>query len=230
MHAAAEPSAANAFIFFEYFLMPRPTGKRATSLQELLKFLRKMSETVLKYHLWESRLATHPPVLEYPNDFALWAANALHNDKLAEKLSSIDPFEYDNLTQVRKALADLVEEYLGKAPQTHQVLPGFEFYFCEGSAVVMRSGIVAQTLRQFCGALRTVGLDSIYYHFVEARWRLGDRKMDDFSRWIEGNFALPALVSAIRDIDVYFYTPVEVRDTVLNLIMQHAEETCGPVE
>ncbi len=227
MKTIADQPAQNAFWFSEYLLMPRPTGRKATSLKDLLQYLQEMNEPVLQYHLWESRLATHPPSLEYPNDFASWAANALHDDRLAEKLSSVDPFEYDNLTQVREALVDLLEVYLWEAPHNPQALPGFGLYFCEGSAVVMTSGIAAQTLRQFCGALQTVGLDSVYYHFVEARWRLRDRKKDDFSHWIETNFNLPALVSDIRNIDVYFYTPVEVRDTVLSLVKQHVGETCG---
>ena len=116
-------------------------------------------------------------MVEYPNDFAFWAANALHDLKLAEKLSSIDPFEYENLTQIREALVELLEEYLWDFPYNPQVLPGFELYFCEASAVVMRSGIAAQTLRQFCAGLQTVGLDSVYYHFIEARRRLGHRNV-----------------------------------------------------
>ncbi len=226
MVTLADQPAPNIFWFWECFLMPMPTGKKATNLRELLQYLREMEEPVLKYHLWQSRLAIAPPTLEYPNDFALWAATALHDDKLAEKLSTIAPFYYESLTQIREAMVDLLEEYLWDFPHNPQVRPGFEFYFCEASTVVMRSGVAAQTLRQFCAALQTVGLDSVFYHFVEARWRLGVRKMDDFSYWIETNFALPALVSAIRDIDIYFYTLQEVKDTVLALVHQHVGETC----
>ena len=230
MNPVADQPARNAFSFSEYFLVPRPTGKKATNLRELFHYLQEMSPPVLKYHLWESRLARNPLILEYPNEFALWAAKALHDDNLAEKLSSFDPFEYENLIQIRIALVDLLEEYLWDASNNAQVLPGFEFYFCEGSTVIMPSGITARTLRQFCVAFSSVSLNSVYYHFVESRWRLGDQKKDDFSHWIETNFSLPALVSGIRDIDVYFCTLTEVRDTVLGLINQHAGETCGQAE
>src|SRR5512140_2899911 len=126
MTIVADETAPNTFWFSEYLLMPRPTGKKATNLRELLQSLREISEPVLQYHLWESRLATYPATLEYPNEFALWAANALHDDKLAEELSAIDPFEYENLAQVREALVDLLEEYLWETPNSPQVLPGFE--------------------------------------------------------------------------------------------------------
>ncbi len=218
------------FWFSEYLLMPTPTGLRATNLREFLAHLRDLSEPALRYHLWESRLTLNPPTLEYPNDFALWAANALHDDKLAEKLSSVDPFEYENLTQVREAMVDLLEEYVWELAHNPQVLPGYEFNFCEGCAVVLHAGITVDTLREFCQGLQTVGLDSVYYHFVDARERLGDRKKDDFSHWIETNFDMPALVSDIRDIDVYFYTPMEIRDAVLALIQRHTEETCASPE
>lgn len=230
MNKLADQPAQNAFWFSEYLLMPEPTGNRATNLRELLQYLREMSEPVLEFHVWQSRLALTQTIVEYPNDFALWAAKALHDDNLAEKLSSFDPMDYGGLTQVREAMVELLEDYLWDFPHNPQVQPGYELYFCEASVVIMRSGIAAQTLRQFCGALQTVGLDSVYYHFVEARRRLVERRKDDFSHWIESNFGLPALVSAIRDIDIYFYTLPEVRDALLSLVKEHAGDVCEPVE
>jgi hypothetical protein len=229
MHPVADQPARNAFLFSEYFLVPRPTGKKAANLRGLFHCLQEMSTPVLRYHLWESRLALNPP-LEYPNEFARWAAEALHDDRLAERLSAIDPFDYENLTQTREALADLLAAYLADVPRSSPVQPGLEFYFCEGAAVVMPSEFAVRSLRQFCAALKSLGLDSIYYHFIASRWRLGDRGQDDFSRWIESNFNLPALVSGLRDIDVYFCTLTEVRDTLLDLIIRQAGETCGQAE
>lgn len=229
MISLEEQTANSPFEFSECFLMPMPTGNKATNLREFLQHLREMDEAVLKYHLWQSRLAITPPTVEYPNDFALWAATALNDDRLAEMLSSIDPFEYENLRQIREAMVDLLEEYLWELPHNPQVPSGFEFHFCEASTVVTPSAVSAQTLREFCSALQTVGLDSVYYHFIEARWRW-IRYVDDFSYWIETNFGLPELVSAIRDIDVYFYTLAEVRDTILALVHQHFGEACDQPE
>ncbi len=218
--------AENPFSFYECFLMPMPLGRRVVNLRELLQGLREIDDSVLFYHLIQSRLLLGQPAVEYPNEFALWAANALQDTKLAEKLSSFDPFEYQNLEMVRQAVVDILEEYLWDLPTVPWARPGFEFHFCRASAVVMHSLISARTLKEFCGGLTLVGLDSIYYHFFEARWRLGELKTDDFSYWIETNFGLPELVRAIRDLDVYFFSLKEVRETLLGLIHQHLGELC----
>ena len=153
MVTVLDQEAPNSFVFSEYFLMPMPTGNKASNLRELLQFLREMTEPVLNYHLWQSRLNITQPTLEYPNDFAIWAATALRDDLLAEKLSAIDPFDYENLTQVRETMVEELEEYLWDSPQYPQVRPGYELHLCEASAVVLHAGIAARTLREFCGAL-----------------------------------------------------------------------------
>jgi hypothetical protein len=229
MHSLADLEAANPFWFSEYLLMPKPTGAKASNLKELLHYLREMGEPGLEYHLWQSHL-TLTQTVEYPNDFALWAANALHDDKLAEKLSSVVPFEYADLILVREALVELLEDYLWESAHNRQVSPGFEFHFCEASAVILRSGICARSLRQFCEALQTVGVDSIYYHFVEARRRLANGRRDDFSHWIDTNFEMPELVSALRGIDVYFYSLKEIRQELLSLVAEYTGDACEPVE
>ena len=207
--------------------MPMPLGRKAINLRELLQIIREADESVLYYHLLQSRLAVTQPVVEYPNDFAFWAATALQDSKLAEKLSSFDPFDYDHMEQVREAMVDILEVYLWNLPSFPWAHAGFEFQFCEASMVVIRSEVPANTLKEFCQCLGKVGLDSVYYHFFEARRRLGMIHIDDFSYWMETNFGLPELVEAIRDIDGYFYTLKEIRDSLLALIHQHLGELCG---
>lgn len=221
--------AKDPFWFRECFLMTMPIGMKVVNLRELLHALREVGDSVLYYHLFQSRLAVSPPNVEFPNDFALWAAMALQDSALAEKLSSFDPLYYDNLGQVRQAIVNILEEYLWDLPFIPWARPGFEFHFCEASIVVVRSEIAAHNLREFCQALNKVGVDSIYYHFFEARWRL-ERPIDDFSHWIEANFDLPELVAAIRDIDIYFYNLQESRTSLLGLIHQHLGDLCDQAE
>jgi hypothetical protein len=225
MHNQLKTTAKDPFWFRECFLMPMPIGTKVVNLRELLQALRDVSDSVIYYHLVQSRLAVSQPAVEFPNDFALWAAMALQDMALAEKLSSFDPLEYENLGQVRQAMVDIIEEYLWDLPFIPWARSGFEFHFCEASTVVIRSVISANTLQDFCQALNKVGLDSMYYHFFEARWRL-ETPMDDFSYWIETNFDYPELVAAIRDMDIYFYNLGEIRATLLSLIHQHLGDTC----
>lgn len=222
--------APNPFWFRECFLIPMPIGRKAVNLRELLEAIRVLDESVLFYHLIQSRLSPSPPAVEYPNDLAFWAGNALQDIKLAEKLSSFDPFECENIGEVRQAVEDILEEYLWDLPYIPWARSGFELHFCQASTVVVRSEICAQTLQELCVALGKVGLDSLYYHFFEARWRLGVLKADDFSFWIENNFDLPNLVRAIRDLDIYFYSLKEIRETLVGLINQYAGELCDRPE
>jgi hypothetical protein len=222
----AEQTAPNPFWFRECFLMPMPIGRKAVNLRELLQAVREVDESVLYFHLLQSRLILSQPAVEYPNDFAIWAAAALQDARLAEKLSSFDPFEYQTLDRVRQAMVDILEEYLWDLPNVPWARPGLEFHFCAASTVVMRSAISAVNLREFCRAIQNVGLDSLYYHFFEARWRLEARDTDDFSYWIGTNFDLPDLVVAIRAIDVYFYTLPEIRTALLDLVRRHVEGLC----
>jgi len=222
-----EQPAKDPFCFRECFLMTQPIGKKAVNLRELMEIIKGVDEAVLHYHLLQSRLSITHPLVEFPNDFALWAATALQDLQLAEKLSSFDPLEYENLEQVRQAILEILEEYLWDLPLVSWVRPGFEFHFCQASMVVIPTAIRAHNLVEFCQGLVKVGLDSVYYHFFEARRRLGRREVDDFSYWIEYNFGLAGLVAAIRDLDIYFYTLKEIRDTLLALIQQHLGVVCG---
>jgi len=216
--------APNPFWFSECIVMPMPTGKAAVNLRDLLQTLREVNESTLSYHLWQSRMSIAHPEVEYPNDFASWAANALQDSRLAEKLSVIDPFGFENMEQIREALVDLLEEYLWDLPSVPWARPGFQFYFCDVSTIVLRSQIVARTLPEFCSGLMKVGQNSIYYHLMDARWRLRSLKTDDFSHWIKESFDLPELISAIQGIDIWFYTLDEIRNTILEFVNQYIEK------
>ncbi len=223
--AGSDNPAPSPFWFQECLVMPMPTGKSAANLRELLETLREADERVLSYHLWQSPMAVAHPAVEYPNDFAIWAATALQDSRLAEKLSVIDPFGFENMVQIRDSLVDLMEGYLWDLPYVPWVRPGFEFYFCKASTVVLRSNICAETLSEFCSGIAKVGLDSIYYHFVDARWRLRSLRTDDFSNWIRDSYDLPELVAAVQGIDIWFYTLEEVRNTILGLVNQYIEKS-----
>jgi len=229
MVAIDEP-AANPFSFAECFIVPKPTGKTAANLRELLQTLREVNERVLYYHLWQFRMAIASPAVEYPNDFAIWAATAAQESRLAEKFSAIDPFGYENWEEVREALIDVMEEYLWDLPYITWVRPGYEFYFCEAATVVLRSRVTAQTLPEFCAAIGKVGLDSIYYHSIDARWRLRSIHLDDFSNWIKVSYGLPELVAAIQGIDISFYTLDEIRTTIVDLCTKHLDHLHGQAQ
>lgn len=223
MEKFMEGKAQDPFWFRECFVMVRPVGVSVVNLRELLHAMREVPEQVLFYHLFQSRLTLFQPTVEYPNDFAHWAATALQDIRLAEKLSSFDPFDANDLEEVRQGLVDVLEEYLWDLTRVPWSRPGFEFHFCEGATVVMRSKLSAWTMADFCEGLKKVGTGSVYFHLLESRWRLGPKETDDFSFWIESNFGMPELVDAIRGLDVYFHSLGELKTRVLHLVELHSE-------
>ena len=151
----------------------------------------------------------------------------MQDSRLAEKLSVIDPFSFNSLEEVRDTLVDMLDDYLWDLHSVPWARPGFEFYFCEASMVVLGTQIQVATLSEFCSEIVKVPLNSIYYHFFDARWRLRSIKADDFSNWIKDSYDLPELVSALQGIDVWFYSLDEVRNTILELVSQHIEKPDG---
>ncbi len=222
---ALDQPALNPFWFHECVILTMPTGRTAVNLKEMLQTIGEVDTAVLSYHLWQSRMAIAHPEVEYPNDFAVWAANSLQDSRLAEKLSVIDPFNYEDMEQIREALSEVIEDYMWNLPSVPWARPGFEFHFCEASTVVLaRPRIVAGTFSEFRRGVAEVGIDSIYYHFVDARWRLRKLKTDDFSIWLQDSYGVPELVGALQGIDLWFFTLEEIRKALLKLIDQYIEK------
>lgn len=62
-------------------------------------------------------------------------------------------------------------------------------------------------------ALKYIDSASIYYHFYEARIRLGDGT-DDFSRWMENVLGKRDLAERIRAIDLFIYSMDGIREHI----------------
>ncbi|HWI40488.1 MAG TPA: DUF5752 family protein, partial [Verrucomicrobiae bacterium] len=157
--------------------------------------------------------------LHYTNDFAQWAGESLEEQALAEHLATLDPYDYCDVSQLREALLDRIDRYLERFPAPRPALPGHEFYFGESVLVSFPVGVRARNLAEFIIALRYVDLRSIYYHFYDARTRLGDGR-NDFSLWIEETLGMTALAHRIARIDP-FMRPLE---GIRRLIIDEVEE------
>jgi len=200
------------FIFMDSITLVSPTGQRAQNLREFLNI------KVVFHHLYQSHIKYAYLLRDYPNDFANWAAEALEDIALAEKLASFDPYDFQTVAQAKDVLTAIIEEHLWDLPTVPWVRPGFEFYFSSATTVVAPTNIEVETIGQFKKALATIPDSSLYYHFYEARKRHKEKRSDDFSVWIESNFNLPDTVAKIRDIDFYFFSLTEVKEKLLGLL------------
>jgi hypothetical protein len=155
--------------------------------------------------------------MEYTNDFAQWAGESLEERALAERLSNMDPYVFKSISDVRKELLKIIDEYLNTFPETRKSLPGDEFYFNETITLIFPVGVKAKNLAEFLVALRHIDPGCIYFHFYEARIRLGEG-VDDFSKWIEEVLGKKRLAEKIRAIDPFMHDIEGIRRHITEFV------------
>jgi hypothetical protein len=190
----------------------KSTGKNAKNIKELRDLIATVSDECIFHHTYQYFLKEH--ILEYTNDFAHWAGENLEESALSEQLSNIDPYDFKNITDLRDELIHVINDYLERFPEPKEAMPGDEFYFNETVTLIFPAGIRAKNLAEFLTAIKYVDSDSIYYHFYEARIRLGSG-IDDFSRWIEDVFGKKDLAEKTRTIDPFMHTIEEIRKHII---------------
>ena len=193
-----------------------PTGLSAATLREFRNAIDRLEPPVLHHHLRELPLRFTFTFWDYPNDFAVWAANALENHALAERLSVLDAFHERDLEALREQVAEAVEVALGEEGNTLPVSQGQEFYFSSSVAVTLDLGVEARTLGELVERLQEVPATSLYYHFFESRLRTPDG-WDDISHWLLGA-GHDAAARRIRNLDIYMASLESCRKVMVELL------------
>ena len=80
---------------------------------------------------------------------------------------------------------------------------------------MLPTGIVADDIADFFRKLASISNASLYFHFFEARLRLG-RRTSDFSRWLTDR-GRPDLGAAIDALNPYVRTLDELRRDIVLL-------------
>ncbi|HHD11855.1 MAG TPA: hypothetical protein ENK42_05385 [Deltaproteobacteria bacterium] len=207
------------FKFYECTALVRMTGRRASDLIEFAEIIRNVSPASIFHHMHQYFLKPHIRLPEYPNDFAIWAADALEDKILAERLANLNPFEFTNMEDIRSEILRIITEHLKEYPAPRPVIKGKEFFFNEGITLVAETHLTAATLQEFLEALKEVHTSSIYFHFYEARLRLG-KALDDFSRFFEDceEQACKQVACRIRSLDPYMYTTEMLREKIIEIV------------
>lgn len=183
----------------------RSTGWRAKGLRDLRDAMAGISDESLFHHTYQYFLKGH--MLEYTNDFAHWAGESLEERILAELLSNIDPYDFESIADLRHELLDVIDNYLKEFPEPRDAMPRDEFCFNETVTITFPIGVKARNLAEFLIAVRHVDPASIYYHFYEARVRLG---ADDFSMWVDA-IGKKELAERIRAVDPFMHSIEGIR-------------------
>jgi hypothetical protein len=195
-------------------LIALATGKRTQNLQELREQLIDIESDSLYYHFWGG-LLRHPfDEPEYHNDFAIWCANYLHDMVLAERLSVIDPKDFESLEDLRSEIIEIVDERLDEIDYPLYVRRDYRFEFIRSQIVIFNTGQKIQQPAELRKVLPRLSLGTIFYHFIDANRRTPQR-IDDFRSWLSGfGDRYQDLIAQIAEIDPYFSSLFTLRDTL----------------
>lgn len=209
------------FEFRQCSSLLKSTGEKAKDIKELRDIIVLISDESIFHHTYQYFIKGR--ILEYTNDFSQWAGESLEERGLSEQLSNIDPYDFSNINDLRSELIRVIDNYLDAFPKPREAMPGDEFYFNETVTFVFPAGIRAKNLAEFLTAIKYIDTDSIYYHFYEARMRLGNG-IDDFSKWLEDAFNKKAPAEKIRDIDPFMHTTEEIREHIIDVVEEEVKK------
>ena len=201
------------FEFKECISILKSTGKKAKSLRELKDIIAVVSEGSVFHHTYQYFLKGH--FQEYTNDFAHWAGESLEERALSEHLSNIDPFAFKYINDLRAEILRTIENYLENFPEPRKAMSGNEFYFNETITLTFPAGVRVKNLAEFLIAVKYIDPAAIYYHFYEARVRLGS---DDFSKWIEESLGKNEPAEKIRTIDLFMHSIEGIRGHIIEAV------------
>ena len=206
-------------------LITRMAGVReAMNLRELEERVRICPDESLFHHFCETVIRPTFDFPDYPNDFALWAGLQLRDKILAERLAIINPYKYESFDDLRNQLIDIIEERLSETEHILWVPKGRAFQFLQAATVVFDTGIVLNSPQDFFRQLPQMSLGSIYYHFVEARRRTKGM-VDDFTLWLSEFLKnTDSLIKTLREIDFYFLSLAELRNSMVALCADYFED------
>ena len=209
--------ARDPFRFVDYEGLVVATGSQARNLREFLDVIGRAPGDVIHHHLFRAVLAHRYGAWDHTNDFSAWAATALGDPVLAEKLSSLDPFRRGNIEDARAAIVEIVEDHLESVATVPWARPGFEFHFASGRYFALPGDREAWTVSELRAGISEIPLSSLYFHFYEARLR-GEDDEDDFSRWLEDALDRADLAERLHRIDFYLFSLEELRQRVVAIL------------
>ncbi|MCK4811868.1 MAG: hypothetical protein KAS74_06320 [Methanosarcinales archaeon] len=174
------------FTFYKARYQSELTGKSARDISELISVIKDVDESSIFHHIYHALLDYHFLPLEYPNDFAYWIADVLHEPALAEQLADPDLREIHDLEALRARILSIIENYLTTHDVTGMARSGQEFHFIRCISVIFPTRYVASDMGEALEILKEIDLDSIFYYFIASRMLDGEH-YKEFSRWVLEN-------------------------------------------
>ena len=192
-------------------------------MRQLLEEVGRVAPESLFCHPAAALLHRSAQPTGYPNDFAHWTGHELRDQRLAERLAAIDPFESGSLEQMRGELTATLSDHLQHFPPSVPALRVEPFRFFQTHLVPVPTGHRARTLREFRDALAEVDVSALFYHLIEARYRLG-RGRGDFAEWVAAALELPQVAERLSAIVPYGGSLERIRDRHLTVLTGALDE------
>ena len=207
------------FKFYTRLHLKVLTGFKASNVGELLELIQKVPGSSIYYHTHHFLQQHQHLSPEPPNDFAHWITNALNEEILGEKLSSIDTIQYPTIRSLRNEIAKTIEDYIKENPKAKLrfASPSKVFHFIKSASFILPTPYVAIDLKDFVEILKKLTLDSVYFHMFEARLRL-DKETNDFSYWLETSLLEEEVALKIKSLDPYTYTMEDLRKKIIKIV------------
>jgi hypothetical protein len=212
------------FVFKKVLYLVEVTGRRARTLDELMRALAVVPAESVGYHMHREFLQYKFAPIEYPNDFAYWAARVLGDQELAEKLAVLRVFKHRSLDAVRGEIARLVGEHLLEYPEAGHQVAQRPFYFLQARSVVMNCDRLARNLDEMVAAVADIESSALYFHLFETRFGGGRGRESDFAEWIRTSLGDEELADRISNIDPYMFSLEQVRKVLLKQLQPARKE------
>ena len=204
------------FIFDTELRLVMLTGLRVRTVADLRRTLSQVPGSSIFFHTHHEYLAHNLQKPVYYSDFAVWVSQTLREDALAEKLAAIDLLAFTTVRGLREAILKTLDGYTGaKGDVTQECRPDEAFHFCRSKSFILPTGVVANDVPEFFAKLPLVSDASLYFHFFEARLRLG-RRTSDFSRWLRERDR-GDLADAINGLNPYIRTLDELKQDIIRI-------------
>jgi len=193
------------------------TGKKARDIPELLAAIKEIDESSIFDHVYHALLDSHFLPIGYPNDFAYWIADTLHEPVLAERLADLDLREFPDLESLRKRIILIIEDYVTMHDVSRRADIGQEFHFNRCISVTFPTKYVVTNINEVLETIKEIDLDSIFYYFIASRL-LGGEHYKELSRWILNNDS-HELIEKLDNIYPYGFANMDaLRNEIVRII------------
>lgn len=213
---SSSPAHAD-FAIKDCALIAIATGRRAGSVKELREILLDIDPGSVFYHFWGGLIQPRFEEREYNNDFAEFVRHGIHDAILAERLAMVDPTEHRTSESLRQEVIELIDERLEEAEYLHWVRSTRPFEFIRSQVVVFDTGRRLQHPDELADVLPELSLNSLFYHFIDARRRLAEGT-DDFRVWLSTlGDTHTDLIARLAQVDPFFVSLSELRRQLADL-------------